>query len=108
MSEKLGMEMADKMVIGENSAIFGTRTTFQISVLKNLLAESKFETCLHFIASYEYFVKKFIFDKVKEHFTAENKMIKLEEELLNKVISEITQAIKESEQNSKRFSKQNR
>uniref|UniRef100_A0A9J7ZVE7 VLIG-type G domain-containing protein n=1 Tax=Cyprinus carpio carpio TaxID=630221 RepID=A0A9J7ZVE7_CYPCA len=102
MSEKLGMEMADKMVIGENSAIFGTRTTFQISVLKNLLAESKFETYLHFIASYEYFVKKFIFDKVKEHFTAENRMIKLEEELLNKVISEITQAIKESEQNSKK------
>uniref|UniRef100_A0A8C1VBX2 VLIG-type G domain-containing protein n=1 Tax=Cyprinus carpio TaxID=7962 RepID=A0A8C1VBX2_CYPCA len=102
MSEKLGMEMADKMVIGENSAIFGTRTTFQISVLKNLLAESKLKTYLHFIASYEYFVKKFIFDQVKEHFTAENRMIKLEEELLNKVISEITQAIKESEQNSKK------
>ncbi|XP_052463235.1 LOW QUALITY PROTEIN: up-regulator of cell proliferation-like [Carassius gibelio] len=102
MTEKLGMEMAHKMVIGENSAIFGSRTTFQISVLKKLLAEFKFETYLDFIASYEYFVKKFIFGKVEEHFTAENRMIKLEEELLNVVISEITQAIKDSEQDSEK------
>lgn len=98
ISENLGMEMADKIVTGENSAIFGTRTTFQISILKNLLVESKFETYLRFIESYETSVKAFISDKVKKHFLAENKIVKLEEELFNKVISEITQAIEEAAQ----------
>ncbi len=98
ISENLGMEMADKMVTGENSAIFATRTTFQISILNNLLVESKFETYLHFIKSYERSVKAFIFDKVKKHFLEENRIDKLEESLVNKVISEITQAIEEAEQ----------
>ncbi|XP_058624414.1 up-regulator of cell proliferation-like [Onychostoma macrolepis] len=98
ISENLGMEMADKMVTGENSAIFGTRTTFQISILKKLLVESKFETYLHFIKSYERSVKAFISDKVKTHFLGENRIVKLEEDLVNRVISEVTQAIEEAEQ----------
>ncbi|XP_073703388.1 up-regulator of cell proliferation-like [Garra rufa] len=99
ISENLGMEMADKMVTGENSAIFGTRTTFQISILKNLLLESKFETYLRFIKSYERSVKVFIFDRVKKHFLGENRIVKLEEALVNTVVSEIIQAIEEAEQN---------
>ncbi len=99
-SDVLGMKMADEMKTGENSQIFGTRTSFQIFVLKNLLDESKFETYLRFIKSYETFVKDFIFDKVREHFTAKSRMFKLEEKLLNEVISEITQAIEEAEQDS--------
>ncbi|XDV53840.1 hypothetical protein PO909_022250 [Leuciscus waleckii] len=98
ISENLGMKMADKMVTGENSAIFGSRTTFQISVLKNLLDESKFETYLLFISSYEMFVKDFILDKIQKHFSAENRMYTLEENLVNEVISEIKQAIEEAEQ----------
>ncbi|KAK2871446.1 hypothetical protein Q8A67_023973 [Cirrhinus molitorella] len=101
MSEVVGMKMADNMVTGENSKIFGTRTAFQISVLKNLLDKSKFETYLHFIESYETFVKGFIFDKIREHFTTENRMIQLEEKLLSEVISEITLAIEEAEQDSR-------
>ncbi|KAL1266974.1 hypothetical protein QQF64_002649 [Cirrhinus molitorella] len=102
ISENLGMEMADKMVTGENSEVFGTRTTFQISVLKNLLDESQFETYLRFIMSYETFVKMFIFSKVREHFTAENRMFKLEEKLLNELISNITEAIEKAEQDLKK------
>ncbi|XP_073686015.1 up-regulator of cell proliferation-like [Garra rufa] len=102
ISENLGMEMADKMVIGENSAVFGTRITFQISVLKNLLDEFKFESYFRFIKSYETSVKNFIFSKVKKHFTAENRMFKLEEKLLNELINEITQAIEKAEQDSKK------
>lgn len=101
ISENLGMNMADKMVTGENSAIFGSRTTFQISVLKNLLDESKFETYLQFISSYETFVKAFIVDKIKKHFSAENRMFTLEENLVNEVISEIKQAIEEAERDPK-------
>ncbi|KAL0182049.1 hypothetical protein M9458_021424, partial [Cirrhinus mrigala] len=104
MSEIMGMKMADKMVTGENSKIFGSRMSFQNSVLKSLLDESNLmnlnKTYFHFTESYETFVKGFIFDKVREHFTAENRMIKLEEKLLNEVISEITQAIEEAEQDS--------
>uniref|UniRef100_A0A671MI08 VLIG-type G domain-containing protein n=1 Tax=Sinocyclocheilus anshuiensis TaxID=1608454 RepID=A0A671MI08_9TELE len=101
MSEVLGTEMADKMVTGENSAIFGTRTTFQQLILKNILDEFKFETYRRFINSYETYVKGFIFDKIREHFTAENRMIKLEEKVLNEVISEIIQAIEDTEQDPK-------
>uniref|UniRef100_A0A8C1YHM5 VLIG-type G domain-containing protein n=1 Tax=Cyprinus carpio TaxID=7962 RepID=A0A8C1YHM5_CYPCA len=99
MSDVLGMKMADEMKTGENTHIFKTRASFQIFVLKNLL-DSKFETYLRFIKSYETFVKDFIFDKVREHFTAENRMFKLEEKLLIDVIREITQAIEEAEQDS--------
>ncbi|KAK7120191.1 hypothetical protein R3I94_020260 [Phoxinus phoxinus] len=99
--ENLGMKMADKMVTGENSAIFGSRTTFQISVLKNLLCESEFETYLEFISSYETFVKAFILDKIKKHFSAENRMFTLEENLVNEVISEIKQAIEKTKQDPK-------
>uniref|UniRef100_A0A8C1QMV6 VLIG-type G domain-containing protein n=1 Tax=Cyprinus carpio TaxID=7962 RepID=A0A8C1QMV6_CYPCA len=97
MSDVLGMKMADEMKTGENTHIF--ETSFQIFVLKNLL-DSKFETYLRFIKSYETFVKDFIFDKVREHFTAENRMFKLEENLLIDVIREITLAIEEAEQDS--------
>ncbi|XP_056097682.1 up-regulator of cell proliferation-like [Rhinichthys klamathensis goyatoka] len=101
ISENLGMKMAVKMVTGENIAIFGSRTTFQISILKNLLDEFKFETYLHFILSYETFVKAFILDKIKKHFSAENRMFTLEEDLVNDVISEIKQAIEEAERDTK-------
>ncbi|XDV53842.1 hypothetical protein PO909_022252 [Leuciscus waleckii] len=101
ISENLGMKMADKMVTGENSAIFGSRTTFQISVLKNLLDESEFEKYLLFISSYEMFVKDFILDKIQKHFSAENRMYTLEENLVNEVISEIKQAIEEAERDPK-------
>ncbi|KAG1926093.1 up-regulator of cell proliferation-like [Pimephales promelas] len=101
ISENLGMKMADKMVTGENSAIFGTRTTFQISVLKNLLDKFKFETYLHFISSYETFVKTFILDKIKKHFSEENRMFTLEENIVNEVISEIKKAIEEAGQDPK-------
>ncbi|XP_050977843.1 up-regulator of cell proliferation [Labeo rohita] len=100
MSEVVGMKMADKMVTGENSKIFRTRIAFQNSLLTNLLDKFKFKRYFLFIKSYETFVKDFIFDKVREHFTAENRMIKLEEELLSEVISEITQGIEEAEQDS--------
>ncbi|XDV53838.1 hypothetical protein PO909_022248 [Leuciscus waleckii] len=101
ISENLGMKMADKMVTGENSAIFGSRTTFQISVLKNLLDESEFEKYLLFILLYEMFVKAFIVDKIQKHFSAENRMYTLEENLVNEVISEIKQAIEEAERDPK-------
>ncbi|KAG1926092.1 interferon-induced very large GTPase 1-like [Pimephales promelas] len=101
ISENLGMKMADKMVTGENSAIFGSRTTFQISILKNLLDESKFEKYLNFISSYKKFVKAFILDKIKKHFSEENRMFTLEENIFNEVISEIKQAIEEAGQDPK-------
>ncbi|XP_016084911.1 interferon-induced very large GTPase 1-like [Sinocyclocheilus grahami] len=101
MSEVLGTEMADKMVTGENSAIFGTRTTFQQLILKNLLDEFECKSYWRFIKSYETYVKDFIFDKIREHFTAENRMIKLEEKVLNEVIREIIQAIEDTEQDPK-------
>ncbi|KAK9976903.1 hypothetical protein ABG768_018724 [Culter alburnus] len=102
MSKVVGTEMADKMMIGENSAIFASRATFQISVLKSLLDEFRFKTYVCFITSYETFVKNFIFDKVKKHFSAENRMFTLEERILNTVISEIKQATEEAEKYSKK------
>ncbi|ROI65366.1 Interferon-induced very large GTPase 1 [Anabarilius grahami] len=100
MSEDMGMKMADKMMTGENSAIFGSRATLQMSVLKNLLDESKFETYLRFITSYETYVKAFILDKIKKHFSEENRMITLEEKILDAVIKEIQQEIEEAEKDS--------
>lgn len=91
------MKMADKMENGENSAIFGTRITLQMSVLKYLLDKSDFETYLHFTTSHETFVKAFILDKIKKHFSEENRMITLEEEILDAVMKEIRQEIEKAE-----------
>ncbi|XP_051540625.1 up-regulator of cell proliferation-like [Myxocyprinus asiaticus] len=98
VSEVLGTQMADEMLRGENASTFGTRTSFQRSVLKNLLDEFKFEKYLHFIESYEGFVTDLILDKITIHFSAENRMFKLEESLIDLVTSEIIQAIKATEQ----------
>ncbi|XP_073685413.1 up-regulator of cell proliferation-like [Garra rufa] len=100
MSEVLGPEMADEM-IGEHSDIFSSRMAFQRFILKNLFDKKDFKSYLCLIISYETYVKDFICDKIREHFTAENRMIKLEEKLLKKVISEIIKAIEDTEMDPK-------
>ncbi|KAK9978920.1 hypothetical protein ABG768_020656 [Culter alburnus] len=100
ISEILGTEMAEVMLTGEHALVFGTRTAFQYSVLKNLLDEFEFKLYAHFNVDYEYFVKLFISKKVTEHFSTENRMSKLEESLLSVVTREIMQAITDSEQST--------
>ncbi|XP_056592705.1 up-regulator of cell proliferation-like [Triplophysa dalaica] len=97
ISVVLATHMADEMLCGENSQVFGTRMAFQNSILKNLIEDFKFNRYAHFIESYEKFVKDFILDKVINHFSAENRMFKLEEKLIGIVTSEITKAIEETE-----------
>ncbi|KAA0703794.1 Interferon-induced very large GTPase 1 [Triplophysa tibetana] len=97
ISVVLATHMADGMLLGENSEVFGTRMAFQNSVLKNLIEDFKFNRYAHFIESYEKFVKDFILDKVIKHFSAENRIFKLEEKLIGLVTSEITKAIEETE-----------
>nr|XP_055065025.1 up-regulator of cell proliferation-like [Misgurnus anguillicaudatus] len=106
ISEVLGTEIADAVLLGENS-VFRSRTSFQNSLLKELLDKLQFETYLHFIKSYEEFVKNFILKRVINHFSPENKMFKLEEKLLNLVTCEITQAVEDTEkyQDMKEFIK---
>nr|XP_055065026.1 interferon-induced very large GTPase 1-like [Misgurnus anguillicaudatus]XP_055065027.1 interferon-induced very large GTPase 1-like [Misgurnus anguillicaudatus] len=103
ISEVLGTEMADAMLHGENSKVFGSRTTFQNSLLKELLGELQFKTYLRCILSYEEFVKNFILMKIIKHFSAENRMFKLEEDLLDEVTSEITQAIEDTEEHPEKY-----
>nr|XP_055073040.1 up-regulator of cell proliferation-like [Misgurnus anguillicaudatus] len=103
ISEVLGTQMADEMLRGENSQVFGSRTTFQNSLLKTLLYGLQFKTYLRFILSYEAFVKYFILDKIIKHFSAENRMFKLEEKLLDLVTSEITQAIEDTEKYPEKY-----
>ncbi|KAA0703795.1 Interferon-induced very large GTPase 1 [Triplophysa tibetana] len=96
-SKVLGRKMADKMLRGENSQVFGTRIPFQNSVLKSLIEEFNFNRYVDFIESYEKFVKDFILGKVVKHFSEEDRMFKLEEELMDEVISEINQVIEDTE-----------
>ncbi|KAI7793313.1 hypothetical protein IRJ41_011583 [Triplophysa rosa] len=98
-SKVLGRQMADKMLLGENSQVFGSRILFQNSVLKSLIEEFHFNRYVDFIEFYEVFVKDFILDKVVKYFSAEKRMLQLEEKLMDVVISEINQAIENTEKN---------
>ncbi|KAK5893732.1 hypothetical protein CgunFtcFv8_006575 [Champsocephalus gunnari] len=83
-------------IIGEmrTSEEFSTRTSFQYSVLLDLLSKDDFKKYQSFISSYEKYVKKWIFNKIVRHFP--NGSTTFEEQHLQSCVNSINNAIQKA------------
>ncbi|XP_062305519.1 interferon-induced very large GTPase 1 isoform X2 [Osmerus eperlanus] len=89
----LGPDIVDEMLTGRNALQFSTRAFFQYSVLKHLISEFRFENYVSYIVSYEEYVKKWIYNQIKEHLSNGLKIWELQQRHLKANIQNITDAI---------------
>ncbi|XP_008281570.1 interferon-induced very large GTPase 1-like [Stegastes partitus] len=72
---------------------FSTRMFFQFTVLLNLLSKDDFGRYLHYILSYEQYVKRQILRQILEHFTNGSTTLRYKDQHLKSSISSINDAI---------------
>ncbi|XP_019124597.2 interferon-induced very large GTPase 1 [Larimichthys crocea] len=82
-------------IIGEmqTRSEFSTRMSFQYSLLLDLLSKNDFEEYLSYINSYEDYVKKWILNKILEHFSKITTTFEFEDKHLQSSINSINDAI---------------
>ncbi|KAK6323267.1 hypothetical protein J4Q44_G00056060 [Coregonus suidteri] len=102
VTNSLGPEIVDEMLMGQNALQFSSRTFFQYSILKQLLSAFNFDNYVSYICHYEAFVKNWILDEILKRFSQGNKMFELEKYQLNGIIKVINEAISkaQTEENS--------
>ncbi|XP_076843507.1 up-regulator of cell proliferation-like [Brachyhypopomus gauderio] len=100
ISSSLGTEIVDVMLQGQNSLQFSTQTSFQRSVLKQLITENNFKNFVKYLCSYEQYVKEWIQGQITEKLSKENKMLELEEHHLKLFTKEIIQAITKAQKDT--------
>ncbi|KAG7461294.1 hypothetical protein MATL_G00208540 [Megalops atlanticus] len=94
VSKALGPDIVDEMMTGNKAIDFSTRSFFQFSILKQLLAEDKFENFAGYITNYENFVKKWIVNWIVGAFSSTpNRIAVMEDYHLKKIIRNIKEAV---------------
>ncbi|XP_061574094.1 up-regulator of cell proliferation-like [Cololabis saira] len=89
----LGPNITEEMM---RSQAFGTRTSFQGSVLLDLLSKEDFDSYLSCINNYEDYVKTWILEQIKEHFSDASKTSGYEEEHIKSSIKNIKHAMEKA------------
>uniref|UniRef100_A0A672GVK2 Si:dkey-85k7.12 n=1 Tax=Salarias fasciatus TaxID=181472 RepID=A0A672GVK2_SALFA len=89
----LGLSIVDEMLKKKE---FSTRVSFQYYILLDLLSKQNFNDYLTFTSSYESFVKKWILQKIQEHFSSSSKTFEFEKRHLETSVSHINEAIKKA------------
>ncbi|CAI5669311.1 unnamed protein product [Oreochromis niloticus] len=90
VNRSLGPDIIDEM---RKLKQFSTRMFFQYSVLLDLLSKEDFQMYLSYISSYEKYVKTWILDQIKEHFSNESTVFEFENRHLRSCIDSINSAI---------------
>ncbi|RXM95668.1 Interferon-induced very large GTPase 1 [Acipenser ruthenus] len=91
----LGIDIADEMLTCTHSQKYSTRTTFQYSLLKQMLNEKDFLKYVHYISDYEKCVKNWIFDCILEQFSKDQILSEFEVKRLETITKKIQKAIEE-------------
>ncbi|MGH0124579.1 UNVERIFIED_CONTAM: hypothetical protein FKN15_021316 [Acipenser sinensis] len=91
----LGIDIADEMLTGAHSLKYSTRSTFQHSLLKQMLNEKDFRKYVDYISDYEMFVKNWIFDCILEQFSKDQILSEFEVKRLESITKKIQKAIEE-------------
>uniref|UniRef100_A0A3Q4GYG9 VLIG-type G domain-containing protein n=1 Tax=Neolamprologus brichardi TaxID=32507 RepID=A0A3Q4GYG9_NEOBR len=86
----LGLNVIDEMRKLEQ---FSTQMFFQYSVLLDLLSKEDFQSYLSYISSYEKYVKSWILEQIKEHFSNESTVFEFEDQHLQSCVKCIISAI---------------
>ncbi|XP_061576686.1 interferon-induced very large GTPase 1-like isoform X2 [Cololabis saira] len=89
----LGLNITEEMM---TSKAFSTRTFFQGSVLLDLLSKKDFNSYRSCIRNYEDYVKTWILEQIKEHFSDTTKTSGYEEEHLKSSIKNIKDAMEKA------------
>ncbi|XP_061566347.1 interferon-induced very large GTPase 1 [Cololabis saira] len=89
----LGPNITEEMM---RSKAFSTRTSFQGSVLLDLLSKEDFNSYLSFTSKYEDYVKTWILEQIKEHFSDASKTSGYEEQHLKLSIKNIKDAMEKA------------
>ncbi|XP_023201640.1 interferon-induced very large GTPase 1-like isoform X2 [Xiphophorus maculatus] len=89
----LGVDIVDKMMTKEE---FSSRMSFQYSILLDLISKSDFNSFKSYIRSYEYYVKSWITEKIRESFSSQSTICELEDKHLKFCMDHINAAIKKA------------
>uniref|UniRef100_A0A3P9PLM8 Interferon-induced very large GTPase 1-like n=1 Tax=Poecilia reticulata TaxID=8081 RepID=A0A3P9PLM8_POERE len=86
----LGPDIVDKMLTKEE---FSTRMSFHYSILLDLISKSDFNCFKSYIYSYEYYVKSWISERIRETFSSRSTVCQFEDKHLKFCIDHINAAI---------------
>ncbi|XP_035985129.1 interferon-induced very large GTPase 1-like [Fundulus heteroclitus] len=89
----LGLDIVNKMLTREE---FSTRMSFQYYILLDLISKSDFKSFQRYILSYEYYVKSWISDRIKEIFSSDSALCEFEDRHLQSCIDCINAAIEKA------------
>ncbi|XP_062412964.1 interferon-induced very large GTPase 1-like [Sardina pilchardus] len=92
VSKKLGPDIADEMMKGDNGVDYSTSTHLQYSLLKQMLHEDKYELFKAYICSYESFVKHCILMET-DQMAKDGKIAILQKRRLSEIVKKITDAV---------------
>ncbi|CAB1326935.1 unnamed protein product [Coregonus sp. 'balchen'] len=93
VTKMIGPDVVDEVKIGKGSEDYSTRTAFQFSILKQLLADGKYEKYKEYISHYERFVKDWLFDQIGQQQSKDRGLEKLEKKHLSEMVKMITYTI---------------
>uniref|UniRef100_A0A8C7P6C7 VLIG-type G domain-containing protein n=1 Tax=Oncorhynchus mykiss TaxID=8022 RepID=A0A8C7P6C7_ONCMY len=86
-------DVIDEVKTGKGSEDYSTRTSFQFSILKQLLTDGEYEKYREYINRYERFVKDWLFDHIVQQLSKDNRLEKLENKHVSEIVKIITAAI---------------
>uniref|UniRef100_A0AAZ3PVA7 Interferon-induced very large GTPase 1-like n=1 Tax=Oncorhynchus tshawytscha TaxID=74940 RepID=A0AAZ3PVA7_ONCTS len=93
VTKMIGPDVVDEMKTGKGSEDYSTRTSFQFSVLKQLLTDGEYEKYRKYIRNYEKFVKDWLFDQIVQQLSKDSRLEKSEKKHLSEIVKIITDAI---------------
>ncbi|CAB1322362.1 unnamed protein product [Coregonus sp. 'balchen'] len=94
----LGTDIVDEMVKSSHAAEYSSRSSFQYSILKELLEKDDFQAFVKYFQTYEIYVKDLICQHIKECFSAEMSFVMLKNKRLKEIIQKIKEAIEKASQ----------
>ncbi|XP_055765125.1 interferon-induced very large GTPase 1-like [Salvelinus fontinalis] len=93
VTNMIGSDVVDEVKTGEGSEDYSTRGAFQFSILQQLLTDGKYEKYREYINHYERFVKDWLFDRIVQTLSKDNRLEKLEKKHLSEIVKIITESI---------------
>ncbi|XP_026018143.1 up-regulator of cell proliferation-like [Astatotilapia calliptera] len=93
INRSLGPDIIDEM---RKLKQFSTRMSFQYSILLDLLSKDDFQNYVSYIRSYEKYVKTWILEQIKKHFSNESTVFEFEDRHLQSCIDSINSAIEKA------------
>ncbi|KAJ8336658.1 hypothetical protein SKAU_G00378780 [Synaphobranchus kaupii] len=93
ITKSLGPDLVDEVLKGNKAINFSTLSSFQFSVLKQLLEDNNFENFVKYIRNYKAFVQDWIFDQMVQQFSDGTSLRNIEIMHLKAMVKRIKEAI---------------